>query len=56
MESHRCNIIPETFDALGFAPIGRDAPYAMNSGDTIRNFAVTTHTTSQERAENNGKS
>jgi|GEM_PF-4311404 len=35
--------------ALGIKP-------EASSGDTIRNLAVTTHTTSQKRAENNGKS
>jgi len=57
VEGHMYTILQETVDALGFAAIGRDMPYVeASSGDTIRNLAVTTHTTSQKRAENNGKS
>src|SRR5208283_5311627 len=35
MESRMCTICPETVDAFGFAPIGRDMPYEVIHHDNL---------------------
>ena len=36
MEGHMYSICPETVDALGFAPIGWDAPYEVIHHDNLQ--------------------